>query len=185
MNESYHTSALCQTWECILMSILMSMRMHSHAHDYMRHNSFIWHTTPLLWFIPSFHYQKAAADTVPLECILTCMCVYVCVWVSLSENAFSCVCVYICVCVYMCVFVILMPMRMHSHVWHTADSNIGFNCVTCLICMCTIITHSWVRHDSSMRVTCRIYMSGTEHIPVYWCQNMILFLKNILSKKEI
>jgi len=111
--------------------------------------------------------------------------VCVCVSVIVRECILMCVCVYMCVCIHVCVFVILMPMRMHSHVWHRADSNIGFNCVTCLICMCTIITHSWVRHDSSMRVTCRIYMSGTEHIPVYWCQNMILFLKNILSKKEI
>jgi len=73
-----------------------------------------------------------------------------------------------------------MPMRMRFHVWHRADSNIGFNCVTWLIYVCKI-THSRVRHDPSMRVTCRIYMSGTEHIPVYWCRNMILFLKDILS----
>jgi len=90
-------------------------------------------------------------------CMRVCVCVCVCFGVC--THVFECVCtrvcVYACVCVYVCVCVCVYFLNVLVH--------LGIECI--LATIYADMTHSYVRHDSSICATWLMHM----YTGMYWC----------------
>ena len=93
-------------------------------------------------------------DCQVILCLLSSVCVYVCMFVFIRVHLHVCVCVYMCLCVCMCVCVCVC-VCLCGCVFNTCVLLINFS-VDCLLCYSfinkTLILHLFSRRSSSYSV---------------------------------